>query len=191
MYVDQRISKPLANHVNIDSLIMNQPMQGFCWQVSCSYSITTRQLFRIKLVETTVCKPKLWIYSLFVFCEGNTSESQGPCVVFVPGSDAVSRKKQVIQDRLVGTKVQKHADVGVAKRVWYLQPHHCLTEQDVVFQSEVPENMVGWDGMGYVLSRKSLLNWVFVYQAPHLGRSEEPGRSSGDTKDHSEPHWGS
>ena len=25
-------------------------------------------------------------------------------------------------------------------------------------------------------------------QAPHLGRSEEPGRSSGDTKDHSEPH---
>ena len=29
---------------------------------------------------------------------------------------------------------------------------------------------------------------IAMTQAPHLGRSEEPGRSSGDTKDHSEPH---
>ena len=53
------------------------------------------------------------------------------------------------------SKVQKHADVGVAKRVWYLQPHHCLTEQDVVFQREVPHLVVhglGWDAL--------LNNWV-------------------------------
>ena len=88
-------------------------------------------------MEIIGCKPKLPISpSRLIFVEKeNASAGQGP--------GFFGCRTDLSAPRSIGSsKVQKHVDVGVAKRVRYLQPHHCLTEQDVVFQREVPHRFV-------------------------------------------------